>query len=202
MSASAFTQITDYADRVLARLALQFANATNLKGILDALASEIQEAEEGLFDLQLTREFDSAEDVTLDKIGQLVGAPARGSKSNYLYQLRVGAQLLINRGSGDINTIYQVAEKIIPGWATAGATIEEYVGSFEISGTPIDGITEPTTQARELAATLRDVAGAGIRAIVMHRAESIGGGTAFRFAGGAGGATGFGVGKFRAAYDE
>jgi len=197
-----FSKITDHAERALNRLALQFFEATRLRYIVQAIGDEVQELENGLWDLQTVRDVDDAPGAVLDKIGELVGAPVRGPKDDYLYGLRIKAQLLLNRGSGDFATIYDIAEAIVPAWATAGAKITEYVGAFEISSNPGNTLSEPYDQVRELAAVLNDAAAGGVRAIVMHRDPSIGGGNAFRFAGGSGASAGFGIGKFRAAYDQ
>lgn len=195
------TQITDHVNRALDRVVLQFKNSGLLKGLIGALSTEVQVLEDGLWGLlQAVRSVSTATGTTLEKIGALVGAPVRGTRSDAQLRNRINAQILANRGSGEAANIYAVSKLIVSAWNISGQPkiTEYYPGEYEIACTPRHTIVNSDAEARELAAILADISAAGVHAIVI--SQQIAEASAFSFAGGTG--LGFGAGDFTAAYDK
>lgn len=191
----ALAQILDHAARAIARLAAQFAEAPLFKGLISAVAAEIQAVEDGLYGVLLTRDVESAEDATLDSIGVLVGAPARGGRNDTDYRNRIKTQILMNRSNGVGADVYAVSKRIIPQWDVSGhpRIHEDRVAGYTV-GAP--GIINDTDDARELGRILADMNPAGVRGVVL--SQSISSTAAFCFEHGPG--LGFGAGAFVGAY--
>jgi hypothetical protein len=192
-------QILDHAVRAVARLAAQFSESTRLRGMIEALGDEIQTAEDGLYGVLLTRDLDNAADATLDLIGKLVGAPARGNKTDAEYRNRVKAQILANRSPGNADTAYRVSKLVMPEWDVSGQPqiIEDRIAGYTIGCTPVGSIVNDTENARDLGRILDDVNPAGVRGIVLSQTQNAN--LSFCFQHGPG--LGFGHGAFVGAYD-
>ncbi len=204
-------QILDHASRAVNRLAQQFKEATGLKGLLTSISSEVQAVEDALTILRLQiRDINTAEGDALDRIGNLVGAPIRGPRDDASYRARVKATIIVNKSRTVSADIYSIAKGIVDAWNVDGQPkiIEHPPACFEIGCYPATELTNDDDQARELARVLNGsrtadgAKAAGVRAIVMSRPDTVATDNFFRFAGGSGPSAGFGVGKFKGAYDQ
>jgi len=157
---ASLTSITDYADRVVARLIEKLKRSVSIRGVLTAFAAQAQEIEDALAGLLVTRDPNLAEGTTLDNIGSIVGAPREGL-DDAAYLLRIKAQILINRRSGEIETLITICTLLFAG-ATArlvefdddpGALVHLYVES----------ITTDYPTAARVAALLRAAKAAGVQ---------------------------------------
>lgn len=196
----AIEQIVDHANRALDRVITQFRESAFFKGLLTALSAEAQEVEDALWGLmQAYRTVSVATGTTLDNIGKLVGAPARGTKTDTQYRNRINAQIIANLGSGDFDSIYEISKLIVSAWAVSGQPkITEHLGAYEIAANPRGTIINSDAEARELAILLNDISAAGVRGIVI--SQQVDEDDAFAFDGGTG--LGFGAGDFTGAYDK
>jgi hypothetical protein len=109
----AITQILDHAARALGRLAMQLKESATHQGKLNAWSQQIQELEDAAYALLGLRSIDDCEGVQLDGIGVIVGAP-RGNLDDAGYRLRIKAQILINRRSGEVETLIAILKQLLP----------------------------------------------------------------------------------------
>lgn len=195
-----FTKITDHADRALARLLTQFRTSAEVKGVTNALSSEVQALENAIFEVyEVIRDLTTAEGATLDKIGKLVGASPRGSLNDTNYRKRVRVQSLVNKSSGTAADLVAIAKTFHPEWddtvktREGGSTVPENRisgdptgqiqsnGSVEICITP-DYVASniDAGEARELARYLKTAAVGGVRPILKYRSNEIAEGELFR----------------------
>lgn len=206
------TAIVDHAARAVRRLAIQFKTATKLQGLVTSIAGEVQAIEDAFNILrEQIRDVDTAEDDALDKLGRLVGAPERGSKSNEAYRDRIKATIIVNKSRGICSDMYSISRGIVEAWNIDGQPriVDNRNACFTVScDEAIEPVVNSQAEAKELAKVLngsRDNDGAkpaGVRAIVMSRSDTVDNDNFFRFAGGTGPDAGFGVGKFRGAWDQ
>lgn len=110
----ALTQVTDHVDQALARVPEQFKSNVTQPGIVAAFASQVQEIENAAFGVLVARSIDLAQGVQLDGIGKLIGA-ARAGLIDSDYRLVLKATILINRRSGEIETMLQILSILVPG---------------------------------------------------------------------------------------
>lgn len=196
----------------ISRLATQFKESFQFTGIAGALGTASQNLDDQIvLASQVIRDPAVATGATLDKIGELVGAPNRAGMSDADYRTRIAAQIEVNTTTGIGNDVISIATALVPAW-TAPNLIEQWgsapfisVGAVEIRGntdTVAYAITD--AQAAELARFLAEGAPAGVRVIVVYRPPSILVNQAFRFSGGSPPETavGFNVGKFYGAKDK
>lgn len=215
------TQILDHAARAVARLLFQFRDKPRIAGLMSTVGTASQEVEDGLYSLLAVRQIAVAQGVVLDQIAELVGAPARGARTDADYRERILAQIQINRGQGTLGTVYAVAALIakfhkdfaptvhLP-WGVSTIVREGDVDALTVTHPPIGGYTiehpdvdgdnciDELATTKELARVLKnEVNPAGVRGIVLCRQQPYA--SSFGFAGSSG--AGFGEGLFTAAYD-
>lgn len=157
---ASLSTITDYADRVVARLAQQFKKSVGLKGLLTAFAAQAQEIEDALYGMLVTRDLSLAEGATLDKIGSIVGAP-RAGLDDAAYLLRIRAQILINRRSGEIETLITICTLLFPG--AVARLVELAADPGALVHIYLEGVTTDYATASRIAALLRAAKSAGVR---------------------------------------
>lgn len=195
-------QILNHAQLAVARLAAQFVEAPLLKGVINAIAAEVQAVENGLYGLLVTRDIDNATDQVLDDIGRLVGAPPRGAKTVPQYRNRIRAQILANRSYGNVAIIYQLSKLIISSWDVPDQPrILDNPNNrpgYTIGAEPPGSVVNTIPDAKDLARILEDVNPAGVRGIVL--SQSTAAAVAFSFDNGPG--LGFGDGALVGAYDS
>ncbi len=194
------TRITDHAARAVGRLVSQFYESTRLRGLVAALADEVQAVETALFDtLEAFRSITTATGDALDKIGALVGAPVRGPRNDAEYRARILTQIFVNRSSGSARDIYTIARALVPVWAVADQPkiLDQPPGAYILAADPVGSIVNTEAEARELAQILNDANSAGVRGIVLSQGQAPA--VSFSFDNGPG--LGFGDGEFTGAYD-
>lgn len=208
MALFSVSKITDHVGRAVSRLVVQFKQALRLRGLVSAVAEQTQKVEDALTDVRLqVRDLNAAQGDALDKIGKLLDAPERGSRTDAQYRARIFATIVVNKSHGDKAQMYEIAKGIVLAWAVDGQPkiTEHQPAHFTVA--PDLTVTNDPAQAQELAQVLNGsttsdgAAAAGVRAIVISRSSAVGGGF-FRFAGGAGPSAGFGVGAFTGARDK
>lgn len=193
------SQIIDHAAQAVARLAAQFGESTYLRGLISAVGDEVQTLENALYELLVTRDVDTATDMTLANLGRLVGAPPQGPRSTAEFRARIKTQILANRSTGNPADIYAISKEVIADWDVAGQPkiTEQTIATYEIGATPQGFVTNDTEAAKDLARILNDSSSAGVHSIVISQAQAPG--FTFCFDGGVG--LGFGDGGFIGAYD-
>lgn len=178
---ASLSQITDYADRVVARMIQKLKRSVSIRGILTAFAAQAQEIEDALYGLLATRDLSIAEGVTLDNIGSIVGAPREGL-DDAAYLLRIKAQILINRRSGEIETLITICTLLFPGATARLVEFDEDPGA--LVHLYLESVTTDYTTAARIAALLRAAKAAGVRLLLLWQpAEDA---DTFTFAGGDG----------------
>jgi hypothetical protein len=192
-------KIIDHVARAMSRLSQAFKKSTGLLSLVRVFVGQVQAAEDALGPLTAVRDPAVAEGAVLDGIGALVGAPARGTKTDAAYRARIAAQAQANRGFGGADIITTISRYVVAPWAVAGnPRITESVGAYEIACSPRGTIVNNIADAHELAVTLNANRASGYRAIVISQHQS--NATSFGFLGG--GALGFsGAGLFVGAYE-
>lgn len=199
------SKIVDSAALAVTRLASQFKNALKLNGMVVALSNEAQAVEDALWDLLLAnRDHTVATGATMDNIGDLIGAPVRGTRNDASYRRRITGQIIINKSNGESASIYAIAKNLVLAFDVPGQPKVRETGPAEYT-LRCDGptaIVDDSNQARELAGVLAHASSAGVRSIVFSRSNTVGASGFFRFAGAAGPARGFGVGSLIGAYDR
>lgn len=155
--------LTDHASRALARLAMQYRGTASHEGILAALGAQVQELERAIFDLLLLRSLEGCEGVQLDNLGKVLGA-AREGRADTDYRLRLRAQIVLNRSSGEAEVIAQVFRLTVPA-STAVEVVDIYPAAFESS---IRGVAIDEALAEKLAAMLRQARAGGVQGTLRY----------------------------------
>jgi hypothetical protein len=106
-------RITDHNERALARLLAQFKQSESHAGILGAFCNQVQGLEDAAFGLLITRTIDGASGVQLDVIGRIVGQQREG-RDDPTFRLWIRARILVNRRSGEVETINAVIAQVFP----------------------------------------------------------------------------------------
>lgn len=210
-----FAQIIDYAARAFARVLTQFRTSAEVVGITNAISSEAQLLEDAIYGTFVLRDLDASVGATLDSLGKLVRAPARGSLGDSDYRLRVKTQVLVNKSNGTPADLVGIAKTFHPAWASTvktregGPTAAGYLTGSPTGQSPHNGSIElvcvPDTagsgiiesEANELGHFLKAAVAGGVRLVFLYRPSTIAANQAFRFSGGSPPETavGFGVGK-------
>lgn len=190
------TLVSDHAARALARLAGQLKQSVSHKGMLNALSEQTQECEDNAFDLLLTRQVEAATGATLDGIGDIVGM-ARQGRSDSDYRNFIKAQILINRRSGEIETLIEVVRLLIPSWAGASVVkLTEYtVSAYVLECTTSTGFTT-SALAYQVWVIVKSATAAGVRPYLIYNTAATS--AMFSLAGGPG--LGFGAGQLAGVY--
>lgn len=97
--------ITDHAARALSRVVTQL-RGTEFEALVRVFAAEIQTLEAALFSvLSTVRNPSVATAATLDALGRLVGAEERGLLVDADYRMRIGAAIVRNAASAQIEQV-------------------------------------------------------------------------------------------------
>lgn len=107
---SEIEKITTHEDDAAARLLHQYKGKPNIEGLVKALASNLQEAEDAIFDLIVSRRIDSAVGEQLDKLGELVGVERQGFDDDF-YRILLYVQIGQNTSQGNhekVATIFKL----------------------------------------------------------------------------------------------
>jgi hypothetical protein len=102
--------ITDHIKRAIGLLT-EFDEAENVKVILSALVSQVQDLENLTYSTIVDRYYSTASGVNLDAWGVIVGEP-RDGLTDEEYRRFIEARIQTNKTSGDIPTLLTVAQII------------------------------------------------------------------------------------------
>ncbi len=102
--------ITAHANKAQSRLIERFQKPVYV-AITRAVGDELQEAENMLWNVLLSRYIDHAEGVSLNYLGNRVGEP-RQSQNDPDYRVRIRARILINRSRGGPEDLYAIARAL------------------------------------------------------------------------------------------
>jgi hypothetical protein len=101
-------------DLALARLLGQFSDSTALRDLIVSLVSPLDEIDTALLDVHYRRWLDvGTEGVQLDVLGRIVGEPRNGL-SDTLYLRALRTRVLINRSSGRLEQLLNIATTFEP----------------------------------------------------------------------------------------
>jgi hypothetical protein len=94
--------------------------------LLASWLTEVQAAEDALWQLYVERSLATAEGAQLDVLGSIVGQP-REERSDDVYRVWISARNLVSRSSGRATELVAIARKLVPPPADVGAVrLEEY----------------------------------------------------------------------------
>lgn len=102
------THVEDAADKVLFSL----DDAATAQAFLAAFVKQIQLLEDAAWSVLMDKWLDTAEGAQLDNLGRIVGQP-RGGFDDATYRRWLAARILLNRTSGTIPEILQIAEQVV-----------------------------------------------------------------------------------------
>jgi len=139
----------------------QFADKTNLDGMIDAYVEQVQIVERVLFDLLEDRGLASAVGEQLDVLGRLIKQPREG-RNDANYRAALSARVGLNLGSGTMENVISML-KSVAGPIQINMT-EFFPASFEAElGVPIDPLS---LDMPRIATLMSDARGAGIKGIL------------------------------------
>lgn len=148
----------DHVERALERLPFQFKQAPVIQAVLTALARQLQEVEDALWQLRLLRSIDDSEGKQLDTIGDIVGQP-RGGLPDNLYRAVIRGRIAANRSLGEYRDFHEVMA-LIYGVESAW-TIRDYYPA----GLMVLNLERETISGPLLGGLLQIVRLAGVRAL-------------------------------------
>ena len=152
----AYTQETDHVSSALARLAVQFEEATNLRAIVSAGVGSVQTAEDVLWELYSERLLSGAVGDQLDAIGAVVGQ-ARESATDDQYRARLRGRILANRSDNSIETLLAIVRAVLGDTVAATfATRAPAAFTIDVAG------TVTADDASVLAGLIADARAAGV----------------------------------------
>lgn len=138
---------TTHTSETLANLVEQFKDKTNLAAFVSAFADQIQDAENGSFEVIDETTLTAAVGVQLDGLGQIIGLERRGLGDDD-YRIRLQVQILINSSSGTIEDILEILVLL----ESSAIELEELLPATIIT-TIFDIDEDPATIARTIASS-------------------------------------------------
>ncbi len=131
----AFVHITDISQQMLDALLPRWRQDPTMRGIMEALAEELQEVEDVITALIFDRAISSASGVLLDRYGDLVNLE-REARSDDEYRLAIQAKILANQEGHLAKNVGNVAAIFFDS-TTAGARYYTLPHAhFQVSVTP------------------------------------------------------------------
>lgn len=155
--------IPDHVDLACARLLSQVREKDSHRGLIASFVTPTQDTENTLQAVRVLRDLDTATGAQLDEIGRLVGVQREG-RADLVYRDRVRVQILINRSSGEAETLRQIVAYTLP---TATAIHVTDTGNASATITT-EGVVH-TSAPLSLAVLLRDAKAAGVRVILHYQ---------------------------------
>lgn len=152
-------KITDHVARGISRVLSQFKDSKSVLGIIAALASEVQQVEDGLFGMLALRSIDSATGVHLDRIGKIVGE-LRDGRDDAAYRIGIRARVLLNKSSGTTPEILALFRMLV----TNKLRLEE----FDPAALVLHIETEAVSNPDALYKVLQAIAADGVRALLHY----------------------------------
>jgi len=168
-------RIEDHGARALARTSAQYKGTRSHEGVLGAAAKQVQALEDALFDLLTIRAVDLSEGAQLDAIGAILGAEREG-REDAVFRMRLRAQVLLNRSSGEAESIAGVLRLAVP-TATAAEITDWPPARFELR---LRGVSLAEDEASRAAALVRLARSGGVGGSLVYLSTG-GAPTALRF---------------------
>ena len=162
--------ILDYTTRIVNLLVEQYELSSDMRGSIQAFASEVQELEDAGQELLFNRSLNNAVGVQLDGVGEIVGETRQG-RSDDDYRAGIRFRIFINKSSGEIETLGLFVIYLTGG--TFAQIIEHYPAKVEII---FNAISIPANMHQ----LVNDVAAAGVGILLTWQTS---GGFAFGFDG-------------------
>lgn len=106
--------VTDHEARGAARLTEQFKQQVAVVALLKSWIGEVQQLEDQAYELRLQRALDTAEGVSLDVLGAIVGQSREG-RTDDQYRVWIAGRALVNRSRGKTPQIIAIAAKLVGG---------------------------------------------------------------------------------------
>jgi hypothetical protein len=153
-------QITDHVERALALLAQQLKDSAGHNGLVRAFAQEVQALEDAIYGLVQGRALPTASGVQLDRIAAIVGETRDGDDDGP-FRARIQSRILINRRSGEVETIIGVLMPLLTGGTVR---VDEYQPAAFIA--TVTGALE--SQVPTLVRLLNLAKAAGVRATLAY----------------------------------
>lgn len=147
--------VTDYATRGPAKLIERYRKP-KISALLASWLSELQAAENALWQLYVERVVAVATGHALDVLGTIVGQPREGRVDD-VYRVWIGARILVSRSSGKVKELIPIVKKLLDGVRVKHE--EYYPASFMLRVlTRIDPVT-----GDQIAKLLRLAKAAGVQ---------------------------------------
>lgn len=151
---------TTHVQRALERLITKFKDKPVVVGFVTALAQEVQELEDAVYDVWLNRTLDTATGDSLDMWGALLGR-ARGLLEDDDYRIRLKVKVLLLRASGTIPELMQAFMLLAPSPREV-SLIARWNAAFELL------ILGATSEGDEFHSVLQEAKAAGVRATLRY----------------------------------
>lgn len=156
-------RIPDHAERALARLLTQYRGTHSVPGVLRVLCRQVQEIEDALFAVIAGRALDTATGAQLNNLGRIVGVE-RASLDDAAFRLRIRAQILVNRRSGESETLIAILAYLAPGSTPILREHFPAALSLEAAGAVI---ADPTQHAN----VIDSARAGGVRAVLLYHPQ-------------------------------
>lgn len=109
----ALTQITDHVERGLAKLISQYRGKPRLEALLASWLVAVQEVEDAIIDVMVSRLIDSAVNEQLRMIGRIVGQANEDSWDDDTYRIFIKGRIRANKSNGhgdDVIAVLRLVE--------------------------------------------------------------------------------------------
>jgi hypothetical protein len=143
--------ITLHRPLALSRLLAQYRELANIPALTGILATEVQELENAIIEVIVSRHILYANDAQLDLLGAIVGE-RRDGKGNALYRKFIQARVLINRSYGrvkDILAVLLAVDDSVPTFSELGTAFIRVTYSIPVASAEVRrAIPDLVRQAR------------------------------------------------------
>lgn len=145
----ALTQITNHADRAVARLLYQYRGKQKLEDLVRIFcAGDVQELEDAAFGLLAALVVATSSGATLDRLGAIVGQ-AREGRTDSVFKVWILARVKLNKSSGTIPELLEIFQAVGPAGARFVYT-PAYPAGFELTIADVATTAADAEQLRRL----------------------------------------------------
>jgi hypothetical protein len=154
-----FNPINNHVEQALARLITQFRDSGNIRALITAFVTPIQELEDATATLNTDRLLATALGIQLDLIGTIVGLARTAGDSDDTYRMKLYAQIKVNTSEGQPEQVIQTYQLFTN--ALLVLLFEDYPGEIMIES---DYFPPDQATVDLLIKILQEVLPAGVRA--------------------------------------
>ncbi len=140
-------KITNYREKIRDRILGQWRNAPNSKVVLDAIADELQELEDSIYDVLLYRNIQNGSYKILDLFGTVLDEDRPLNASDDDYKKILFAKIIVNRSEGKRSDIINILKVL---GATNIFAQDLYPATMQINYTGIDPDFLSVAEVKEL----------------------------------------------------